>query len=157
MPSIPVSTLLNADAHESAHMTIAAVEREIVEGLTLLETRRVLPRKNCLSIEELLNPAMENELMIGSEEDIIKEVQEKHSIEIDGGDGDKEEDNVNVEKPGCREALAACQTLQQFVADIDEPFARKLKALLSRFGHQTWLEEIQSLQPSKITDFFSYT
>ncbi len=71
-------------------------------------------------------------------------------MEIDSGaSDDNEEDDTIVEKPGRRrDALAAChwQTLQQYIADINNPFACQLEALLSRFGRQTSLEETQSLQ-----------
>ena len=58
--SILVSSLLNADAREPANPT-AAVKQEITKGLDLLETRGLLSCRNCLSIEDLLNPATENE------------------------------------------------------------------------------------------------
>ena len=50
-------------------------------------------------------------------------------MEINNGD-DNDGDDVITEKPGRRDALAASLTLQKYIADIDEPFARQLEALL---------------------------
>ena len=46
-PSVPVASLLNT-------------EQDIRESLDLLEQKEVLSRQNCMSIDELLNPDLEN-------------------------------------------------------------------------------------------------
>jgi hypothetical protein len=40
---------------------------------------------------------------------------------------------------------------KSYVADINEPFARKLEGILASFGRQTRLEEAQLFEPTHIT------
>ena len=147
-PLIPVASLLNA-------------EQDITGSLGLLEKRGVLSCQNCLSIEELLNPEQENEIIDVdiTDEEISAAVHAKHkalqNLEVNGGDDDDDDVEV-IEKPNRREALAASLTLQRYTADIGEPFARQLEVILSSFGRQTRLEETQSLRPSRITDYFGF-
>ena len=62
-----------------------------------------------------------------------------------GGDNIDEE-AVEV-KPTRKEALStAAFTLQKFIADINEPYARKLEGILTSFGHQTRLEEVHMME-----------
>jgi len=146
VPSVPVMSLLNA-------------EQDIVESLGLLEKRGALSHQNCMSIEELLNPGRENEVINTdiTDEEIIEAVHTKHEVleklEINGGNNDDNDVEV-IEKPDCREALAASLTLQRYISDIGDPFAHQLEAILASFGRQTHLEETQSLQPSHITNYF---
>ncbi|KAF9489851.1 hypothetical protein BDN71DRAFT_1400934, partial [Pleurotus eryngii] len=107
----------------------------------------VLQRSNHMTIKELLNPVAEEQNRSDtSEEEIFKAVQEMWAavamMEINGrDDGDDEE---VVEKPSCKEALMAASTLGNNIADIDNPFACKLKALLGSFEHQTQLEAVRA-------------
>ena len=75
-------------------------------------------------------------------------------MEINGGD-DVDDDVKVVEKPNRQEALTASFTLQRYLSDIGDPFARQLEAVLANFGRHTRLEETRSLQPSRITDYFA--
>ena len=52
------------------------------------------------------------------------------------------------------EALQAALTIQQYIQEIDDPFARKLEAMVSSFGRQTRLLEFQTLTTTHITDYF---
>ena len=95
-----------------------------------------------MDLEELLNPGSELELISKApnlEEDIFKSVQDKlaaeQMAEVNGGD-DVDEDTVEM-KPTRKEALTAAFTLQKYVADINEPFACKLEAILASFRCQT--------------------
>ena len=45
-----------------------------------------------------------------------------------------------IPKTAEKTALTAAFTLQKYNADINEPFARNLKGILTSFGHQTRLE-----------------
>lgn len=74
-------------------------------------------------------------------------------IEVNGG-YDSDSDAVD-QKPTRKEALTAAFALRSYVADINEPFARKLEGILASFGRQTRLEETQSLEPTHITDYFT--
>ncbi|KAJ7292163.1 hypothetical protein C8J57DRAFT_1492646 [Mycena rebaudengoi] len=53
-----------------------------------------------------------------------------HEREKNGGDDDEEGDP----KPSRKEALQAVSTLHQYIADLDEPFARNLEGVLATFG-----------------------
>ncbi|GLB43834.1 putative CENP-B ARS binding protein-like protein [Lyophyllum shimeji] len=113
-------------------------------------------REGCFELEELLNPLSEQEL-IGkvSEEEIFKSVQDmleaEQMMEVNGGD-DVDKDTVEV-KPTRKEALTAAFTLQKYVADINEPFARKLEGILASFGRQIWLEEVCRMETTY--DYFT--
>ena len=74
--------------------------------------------------------------------------------ERDGGD-DFDVDSLDVVKPTCQEVITAAFILQNYVADLDNPFAWNLEVMLANFNHQTWLDEVQSLQPMIITDYFT--
>ena len=142
-PLVSITSLLNT-------------EKDIMESLSLLEKRGVLSHQNCLSIEKLLNPDQENELININitDKEIFEAVHAKHealgNLEINGGDNDK-----IIEKPNRQEALAALLTLQRYISDIGDLFAHQLEAILASFGWQTHLKETQFLQPSHITDYFT--
>lgn len=56
-----------------------------------------------------------------------------------GGDDDADDDAVPDLRPSRCEALNAACIVQKFIAEIDEPYARKLKSVLASFGCQhTW-------------------
>ena len=109
-------------------------------------------RRNCLSIEELLNPDQENEVTDTNitDEEIFEAVRAKRTAldgsEINEGDDDNDDAEI-IKKQDRQEALAASLTLQRYVSDIGDPFARQLDAILASFGRHTLLEETQSLQP----------
>ncbi|KAG6804975.1 hypothetical protein H0H92_001345, partial [Tricholoma furcatifolium] len=125
----------------------------------MLEKRGVLHSKNRIAINELLNPAGETTFYDeGTEDDIFKAVTERREAtqwrEKNGGD--ISEDEVDDEpKPTRREALLAVSTLQKYISDIDDPFARKFEAILGAFGHQTRLNAAQSLKNTSITSYFT--
>ena len=74
-------------------------------------------------------------------------------MEITGGD-DNDDEEINV-TPSHRDALAASMTLQRYVADINDSFARKLEAILASFGRQVRLEESRTMRSTQITDCFT--
>ena len=74
-------------------------------------------------------------------------------MEANGGD-DNMEGIVQV-KPTQKEALMAAFTLQKYIADINEPFARKLEGILTNFGYQTRLEDVRTMETTHITDYFT--
>ena len=155
-PSIPVSILLNSQSSNA----LSHVEKDVSSCLDQLEARGVLQRRNRMDLEELLNPGSELELISKApnlEEDIFKSVRDKlaaeQMAEVNGGD-DVDEDTVEM-KPTRKEALTAAFTLQKYVADINEPFARKLEAILASFGRQTRMEEAHMMETTYITDYFA--
>ncbi|KAJ7893818.1 hypothetical protein B0H14DRAFT_2684038 [Mycena olivaceomarginata] len=58
-------------------------------------------------------------------------------------------------RPCRRQALNAVLTLQKYTAAMDDDFARRLDSLLVSFGHQTQLEETNSLVDAPITNYFT--
>jgi hypothetical protein len=73
----------------------------------------------------------------------------------EGNGGCDVDDNVVDEKPTRKEALTAASTLRSYIADINEPFTRKLEGILAGFGRQTRLEEARALEPTYMTDYFT--
>ena len=96
--------------------------------------------------------------MVRTQEDIFKSVQEmveaEQMMEVNRGDN-IEEEMVQV-KPTCKETLTAAFTLQKYIADINELFARKLEGILVGFGHQTQMEGNHMMEASHITDYFTH-
>ncbi|KAF8219477.1 hypothetical protein L208DRAFT_1418175 [Tricholoma matsutake] len=82
-----------------------------------------------MDIDELLNPKPEHEIFTTnvSDEEIFESVY----------------------------ALAASLTLQWYVADLNDPHARKLEAILAGFGDQVCLQELQDMKPTLITSYFT--
>jgi len=127
-PTVPVSSLLN-----NLEDPIESVEKEIFNSLSHLERIGVLQPRNRMDLTELLNPVNEDDMYDnGTEEEIKQAVLERRAAEQgrekNAGDGDDLDEVVEV-KPSRREALAAASTLSKYVADIDEPFARKLEVI----------------------------
>ena len=148
--TVPISSLLNS-------------ESAITSSLDQLEARGLLQRKNRMDIEELLNPRSEQEMIAGkgSEEGIFKSVQDmveaEQMMEVNGG-YDIEVDEMVQVKPTRKEALTAAFTLQtqKYIANINEPFTRKLEGtILTSFGHQTRLESNRMMETTHITDYFT--
>ncbi|KAJ7882873.1 hypothetical protein B0H13DRAFT_1629328, partial [Mycena leptocephala] len=71
--------------------------------------------------------------------------------EKNGGDDDEEVEP----KPSRKEVLQAASTLCKYIADLDDPFARKMEAMLSMFGHETCREEARAMVDTEITDYFT--
>ncbi|KAF9499127.1 hypothetical protein BDN71DRAFT_1442694 [Pleurotus eryngii] len=112
-----------------------------------------------MDIEELLNPVAEDENISNtSDEEIFESVQMRRQaeemMEINGGDDGGDEGQV-MEKPTRKAALTAVTTLADYIADINDPFVRKLEAVLAQFGRQTRLDVTRSMEPSYITDYFA--
>lgn len=128
-PTVPISSLINADSVEIA---LATVEKEVSDSLSHLEKIGVLHIQNWMALTELLNLEDENVMHDDkSDKDICQAVLEQHQAEENGemnsGDGNKA---IEVkEKPAYQDALQAALMLKEYIADIDR-FACKLKAML---------------------------
>jgi hypothetical protein len=139
---------------------IHLVEQDLERRLDDLQERGVLQAANHMSIESLLNPAEEKELIdeATTVEDIFMAVMASRDAqemgEINGGDDDVDDDADFEPRPTCREALGAVSTLLKYTASMDDNFARKMEQLLSSFGRQTQLEETNALVTVPITQFF---
>ncbi|KAG5337171.1 hypothetical protein C0989_010403, partial [Termitomyces sp. Mn162] len=123
------------------------VDREYAEverALSHLENLGVLQHSNRMAINELLNPVTEDKMCNNETEkeikrDIYAAVVERREAEQNreknGGDVLDDDDEAISEKPS--------------------PYARKLEGILANFGHQTRLEEFQSLRPTTLAEFFT--
>ncbi|KAH0589879.1 hypothetical protein H2248_000070 [Termitomyces sp. 'cryptogamus'] len=145
------------------------VDREYAEverALSHLENLGVLQHSNRMAINELLNPVTEDKMCNNETEkeikrDIYAAVVERREAEQNreknGGDVLDDDDEAISEKPSPsrREALSAASTLLTYISDVDQPYARKLEGILANFGHQTRLEEFQSLRPTTLAEFFT--
>ncbi|KAF9501872.1 hypothetical protein BDN71DRAFT_1438594 [Pleurotus eryngii] len=151
-----IDALEKASDYERGLTRLTPHQKGLVQTLKDLGNG-ILQRGNRMAIEELLNPVSERENIDNiSAEEIFRSVQEMREamemMEVNGGDDG--EDGVIEEKPTRKEALTAAATLGKYISDINEPFARKLEAILASFGRQTRLEATCSLEPSFITDYF---
>jgi hypothetical protein len=151
-PSVPISSVLNSEP--------LGVEKDVADLLHQLEELGVLQQRNWMDLKELLNPVSEQE-RVGeiSEDEIFRSVQEMLEAEqmMEANGGDDVDDTVVDEKPTRKDALKAAFTLRNYVADINESFARKLEGNLISFGRQTRLEAARAMQPTYITDYFTRT
>ena len=56
--------------------------------------------------------------------------------------------------PTRREVLKAVSTIGKYTKDLNDPFARKIEALLSSFTMQLRLEETRRMKNTVLTDYF---
>ncbi|KAF5340804.1 hypothetical protein D9758_017656 [Tetrapyrgos nigripes] len=151
--SLPITSLLN---------TSSDVEVELNETLDAFQATGALQRRNRMTIESLLNPDKEVNYMNGDSDlegihnAVIKSRDAQLlAAEINGGDDDVDDDAPVQPRPSRREALQAVSAIREFVRSMEDPYARKMEAILTSFGRQTRLEETQNMVDTQITDFFS--
>ncbi|KAF5350390.1 hypothetical protein D9758_012458 [Tetrapyrgos nigripes] len=157
--SLPISSLLNTSSEEDN--LISHVEAELEDTLNALQATGALQRCNRMTIESLLNPGKElncmdedTDLDKGIYDAVQKSMEAQESAAINGGDDDVDDDAPLQPRPSRREALQAVSVIQQFVRDMEDPYARKMEAILASFGRQTHLEETRNMVDTNITDFF---
>ncbi|KAJ7826138.1 hypothetical protein B0H13DRAFT_1657620, partial [Mycena leptocephala] len=51
--------------------------------------------------------------------------------------------------------LQAVPILRKYIADLDDPFARKMEAMLSKFGCETRREEARVMVDTVTIDYFA--
>ena len=69
-------------------------------------------------------------------------------------DVDDDSDGPVEPYPTCREVLKAVSTIGKYTNDLNDPFARKIEALLGSFTRQLRLEETGHMKNTVLTDFF---
>ncbi|KAG6875168.1 hypothetical protein C0993_010513 [Termitomyces sp. T159_Od127] len=144
VPLVPVSSLLN---HDPVDLAIAAAEKQVADSLSQLEQLRVFQPTNQMALQELLNPVNKNVM----HDNAVMECVEREEVSSDVQDLT----DTTKPKPAHHEALKAASTLQAYVADMNEPFAREMEVILAKFGHQTRLDKFKSYQPTAITDYLA--
>ncbi|KAG6863386.1 hypothetical protein C0991_006314 [Blastosporella zonata] len=72
IPTIPITSLVNPDPRDAA---VVAAEGKVTASLSHLETIGVLQKSNRMDLDEVLNPAHENDMFDdGSDEEIYQAV-----------------------------------------------------------------------------------
>ena len=158
-PSVPISSLIHDMPHHESEAPLLKAEAEVEAALNNLESTGVLHKSNRMSIEALLNPMDESQVMDGStDEEICHAVQNAKEAEgnspENGGDDDVEDDAEPEEMPSRQEALKAVSVIDGYVAGLDDPIARKIEALLHSFRWQLSLEGGRNMVATSITDYF---
>jgi hypothetical protein len=144
--AIPVSSLVNDQD------PIVNMEKQLEAALDDLISTGALQYGNRMSIQALLNPVEELTTMNETtDEDIYQAVIDAKETEYTHEDGDEA---PAENRPTRKEALQAMLVIQDYIRDIDDPFARKIESALSSLGHQTRLEQLQSMSATRITDYF---
>jgi DDE superfamily endonuclease len=154
-PAIPISALLNNDDGDAAggEDLIKNAEQDVEMTLDGLQSKGVLQAENRMSIEMLLNPVDERHIIDETtDEEICEAVLEAHRIEEDVEE--RSEDVIIEVGPTRCEALKAAMVVNRYIETIDDPFARKLEAVLASFGRQLQLEAANSTTPTYLTDHF---
>lgn len=93
-----------------------------------------------------------------SDKDIFTAVMDAKKAWETNMEGDKVSDDLAIPAepgPTHKEALQASLLLQEFVSDMDSPFAHNLEVMLCSFGHRTQVLGMQGMENSKITDYFT--
>ena len=158
-PTIPISSLISVE--DPVEDFISEAERELADALDDLEATGALQPSNRMSIKALLNPPDESSMMDETTDfEIFQAVmearKERESDGDDESDAIKSVDLETVVKPRrtCKEALQASLIMQDFLQELNTPYARSLEAELFSFGHQTRHLEFQSMKSTHITDYF---
>jgi DDE superfamily endonuclease len=153
-PSIPISSLINLQN------TTPEIGIQVEAALDRLELTGILQSSNRMSLAALLNPPEESSTIDNATDvEIFQAVMDAKEDSVskhrDGGHDDDEDIHDNTpRRPTRNEALQAARVIQHYVQEVNDPFARKLEAMVSSFGHQMRLLESQSLAPTQITDYF---
>jgi hypothetical protein len=125
------------NADEETDPAIKDAEAALAQVLSELVVVGVLQQKNLVDIEDLIHMPEEQVVEDSTDEDIFEAVQKiwngEQDWEKNGGDDDEEVEP----KPGRKEVLQAASILRKYIADLDDPFARQMEAMLSIFGRET--------------------
>ncbi|KAF8898058.1 hypothetical protein CPB84DRAFT_1781292 [Gymnopilus junonius] len=65
------------------------------------------------------------------------------------------DEDIPVEpRPALHDVLKASSTISRYLEDWNDPIARKMEAILGSFNRQLHLDEVNSLKPTVLTDYF---
>ncbi|KIK73797.1 hypothetical protein PAXRUDRAFT_177464 [Paxillus rubicundulus Ve08.2h10] len=108
-----------------------------------------------MNIMELLNPVDETHNMVGAtDEDIFESMMDARKLrEMNRGNGD--DIDVSTWDPTRHKALQAAITLRKYVSTFDDLFACKLEVMLGSFGQWSQAVEMQAMNNTKLTDYFT--
>jgi len=110
--TVPISSLINDDTQNP----IACTEKEIEANLDVLQMTGALQSHNRMTIESLLNPEFEQNMLDGSTVleifESVKHAREVHeNSSISGGDNDIDNGSPTIEYPSHHKALQAAATI----------------------------------------------
>jgi hypothetical protein len=155
-PLVPISSLI----HDSpADMDpIVRAEKEVEDALDDLIATGALQRSNRMDIDSLLNPVGESHVLtevsdVEIYQAVVDAIDARENMITNGGDDIDE--IISIEpRPTRRDVLKGVSTIGKYVADWDDPIARKIEVLLSSFNRKLRLDETRNMKETVITDFF---
>ena len=89
-------------------------------------------------------------------ESVMDAIQARENLEKDGRDDHTDEDGPVHPRPSRRDVLRAISTIVQYVSDLNDPVARKAKAVLGSLTRFLRREESCTMKDTVLTDFFHY-
>ena len=155
--TIPIATLVH-DA-TSQMDPITHVEKQVEFALNDLVSRGVLQHQNQMDITALLNPHGKSYVLTeANDNDIYHAMMDAidtcKNIDHNGGD-DVDQDGPIEPCPSRREVLTAVSTILQYVANLNDPLARKVEGLLGSLTRLLHIDAARSMHETVLTDFFS--
>ena len=143
-PVMSIDNLLNPA--QSAEQELEAEVDELVE-------RGCLQRRHRMDLEEMLNPKGEHGsgILTHTNEEIVEALQ---GINLDVEVMDLEDQGVKVCVVSRKEALKAMDTLQCFVSDCTDEWARSLETALIAMTHKTQYKAVKNIKDTVITSYF---
>jgi hypothetical protein len=136
--------------------TVSQAEQQVIDVLDTLVKTGALWSCNWMSIEELLDPVEETELIDeATDEEIVRAVMDTHerheNSEIMGSNDDS---GPTKPCPTTTEALQVISLITDYIDTINDLIAHKLKGVLGCFRHQVWLEKSRAMKDTTITRYF---
>ncbi|KAG7446073.1 uncharacterized protein BT62DRAFT_980960 [Guyanagaster necrorhizus] len=150
LPDIPLAPVVSVSIFITSLVqdSIADMEKQLKESFDDLQGTGVLQHHNCIDIESLLNPEIENvDVEETTDKDIFDAVMASQNAE-EGMDENGLSGDDSVLEPSVR-------TLQKYIEIMDDPFAQNLESILALFGQKTRLDQANSLQDTQITSYFT--
>ncbi|KAJ7816319.1 hypothetical protein B0H13DRAFT_1923667 [Mycena leptocephala] len=126
----------SGNADEGTDPAIKDIEAAPAQVLNELVDVGALQQKNLVDIEDLIHMPEEQVIEDTTDEDIFEAVQKIRNSEQDR------------EKNGSDE-------WEKYIADLDDPLARKMVAMLSKFGCETHREEAIAMVDTVTIDYFA--
>ena len=156
-PTVPISSLLHTPSHNQDPITVA--ETLLRDALDDLEANGLMPHRDRMDLDSLLNPLKESQVIEATtDEEICQAVLAARSAQengpSNGGDNDVEDDTPAEPCPTYHEVFQAASVINRYAAHVDSPLACKLEEVLASLGRQMRLERSQKLTTTQITDYF---
>lgn len=112
-----------------------------------------------MDIKALLNPQSESYVLTEADDNdiyhaVMDAIEARENIDCNGGD-DIDQDGPIEPCPSRREVLAAVSTILRYVADLNDPLARKIEGLLGSLTKLLRIDTAKSMRDTILMDFFS--